>query len=338
MGATTVESFKRSDVPSALLGKASLPRLTFFAACDWSVIILSALAMQRTSVFFFPVWILLIAGRIHAFGVLIHDLTHAGLKRKSFTVRVFEVLVGYPIGTTIDAMAYHHIRHHQNTLFENDPYFKINKKCTGIRRVILTLKKGPLFIPFWITRSFVGIFATFIPGIRTFYARTFLQDVSGRDLSQSAEVVRCAREDIPIALFHAAVFLLAVTTFPFLFYCYYAALPVAGTFCIYRLLIEHEYDIQSERSTYALIESTFDHHTHPLERLFIGPRNIGFHCIHHIHPGVGLHHLPALRDWYLAHCPPYADRYRVPTAWNWKQDLFGGINGGVTSPTEPSAD
>jgi fatty acid desaturase len=75
-----------------------------------------------------------------------------------------------------------------------------------------------------------------------------------------------------------------------------------------------------------MIESTFDHHTNAIEKILIGPHNIGFHCVHHIHPNVGLHSLPNLRDWYLKNSKQYQDKYLIRKKLNWKQDLFGGIN------------
>ncbi|MBY0412646.1 MAG: fatty acid desaturase, partial [Bdellovibrionales bacterium] len=216
--------------------------------------------------------------------------------------------------------------HHRDTLKDNDPYYNINKKCIGVVRFWLTMKKGLFFVPFWITRTFVAPFALVFPKVRTPYARIFLQDVSGKDLSTDKEVITCAKEDLPIMLLHMTLFTLAFTKFEFLFYSYYYVIPIGGVFCIYRLLIEHEYNIVKDRSVYTMIESTFDHHMNVIERFFVGPHNIGFHCVHHIHPHVGLHQLPKLRKWYLENSLQYQEKYLAPKKLTWKQDLFGGIN------------
>lgn len=230
-------------------------------------------------------------------------------QNRPWTWRVLEVMVGYPIGSTINAMAYHHLRHHRNTLIEGgDPYFNYNKKCSGWRQFVLTFKKGPLFVPFWIVRGYVGVFAYFIPRLRTPYARIFLQDISGKDLSHSEEVKTCCREDIYMSLFHSA--LIAYTNYnPTFFYLYYVALPVGGVFCIYRLLIEHTYDLVEDRSVYTMIECTSDHHLGWYGKMLFGPHKIGFHCMHHIHPQVGFNKLPALRNWYLENSAQYSGKY-----------------------------
>ncbi|MFA6236577.1 MAG: fatty acid desaturase [Bacteriovorax sp.] len=322
----TVETFKRQDVPAELLIGPSIRNLYFYTAVDWSVIVLCWYLLMNTTPYLYPLWIIIVAGRLHSFGVILHDVSHLNLANKTFHMRMLEILTGYVIGTSANAMAYHHIRHHRHTLKQNDPYFSINKRCIGVLRFWLTFKKGLFFVPFWITRSFVGVLAIFIPQLRTPYARIFLQDISGKDLSQDAEVITCAKEDIPVACFHSVLLYLALTKFQFLIYGYYYAIPVAGVFCIYRLLIEHEYNIVKDRSIYTMIESTFDHHLGFLERILIGPRNIGFHCIHHIHPQVGLHALPKLRKWYLENSLQYQQKYNAPKSWNWRQDLFGGIH------------
>ncbi|GAB4409396.1 MAG: hypothetical protein OHK0056_11360 [Bacteriovoracaceae bacterium] len=308
MGQRVLETFKRSDVPAELLKSPNLTLLTKDLIVDYFIIIVSMIALFNTHEYLYPLWIMIIAGRFHALGVILHDLSHLNLKNKSWQFRILEIFSGYPIGTSANAMAYHHLRHHRHTLMNQDPYFNINKKCTGFKRFLLTFKKGLFFVPFWITRSFVGLFASFIPGLRTFYARVFLQDVSGQNLSRDSEVISCAKEDIPLAFCHLLLIFLS-TRFDFLLYSYYAALPIAGIFCIYRLLIEHEYDIYPNKNVYTLLESTFDHHTGLWGKFFFGPHKIGHHCMHHIHPNVGLHYLPRLRQWYLQNCSFYQDSY-----------------------------
>lgn len=265
--------------------------------------------IYTTPTLFYPIWILVIAGRLHGFGVLLHDLSHLNLKDKSIKMRILEVLTGYIIASSANAMAYHHIRHHRHTLMANDPYFDLNKKCSGFERIVLTFKKGLFFVPFWMARSYLSPFALLFPRLRNFYGRIFLQDVSGEDLTNSAEIKTCLLEDIPIACFHLALLFLTIFKYSFLFYYYYVAIFPAGVFCIYRLLIEHEYDLVPNKNVYTMIESTYDHHMSFFDRILIGPRNIGFHCMHHIHPNVGLHALPRLQKWYLENSEQYKQKY-----------------------------
>lgn len=321
-----LQSFKRPDVPKELLAGPSVPTLFFYVFFDWAIIIAASILMLNTTAYLYPLWVIIIAGRLHGLGVVLHELCHMNTNKKTFSVRILEVLSGYIIGSSANAMAYHHIPHHRNTLRDNDPYYKINKKCTGLRRFFLSITKGMFFVPFWLTRTIVAPFALMFAKVRTPYARIFMQDVSKTDLSQSREVILCAKEDIPILLFHLLLLYLTITKFEFLIYCYYLVIPVAGIFCIYRLLIEHEYDIVENKSTYSMIECTFDHHTNLIERCFIGPHHIGHHCMHHIHPKAGLHVLPKLKKWYLENSKQYQRKYLAPQRPTWKEELFGGIH------------
>lgn len=315
MSERVLRSFKRSDVPGQYKVAPDLRYLYAYACIDYGIIISCLYLIFNTPAAYYPLWVVLIAGRLNAFGVILHDLSHLNLKNKKLSYRILEVLIGYPIGTTINAMAYHHLRHHRNTLMADDPYYKINKKCSPLKRILLTFKKGLLFVSFWIVRGFIGSIAYYVPAVRTQYARIFLQDVSGQDLTHHPEVIQCAKEDRYQAFFHTVLILLA-TQFSVLFYTYYIILPIAGIFCIYRLLVEHEYDIVKDRSVYTMIESTFDHHLSFWGEIFFAPRNIGYHCMHHIHPNVGLHKLPELRQWYLDNCNEYRSRYSEETEDN----------------------
>jgi fatty acid desaturase len=303
-----LKSFKRSDVPRELLGGADIKKLYQYTAIDLGIIIICWYLMFNTPAYLYPLWGIIIAGRFHAFGVILHDLAHMNVKNKNWKWRILEILIGYPIGTTINAMAYHHNRHHRNTLMDNDPYFKINKKCSTAKRVILAFGKGIIFVPFWITRSYVGTIATYVPALRPFYAKIFLQDVNQEDWANHAETIECCREDRWQALFHT---ILIALTFKYeaILYGYYYLMPIGGIFCIWRLLVEHEYDIVEDRSIYTMIECTFDHHLDFVGQILFAPRNIGYHCMHHIHPAVGLHNLPKLRTWYLENCYSYAKQF-----------------------------
>lgn len=144
----TLQSFKRQDVPSEFLIGPSIFRLYLDLAFDWAVVIVSCYLMMNTTAYLYPLWAMIIAGRLHAFGVILHDVCHMNLNKKTIHIRILEIFSGYIIGKSANAMAYHHIRHHRDTLKDNDPYYNINKKCIGITRFWLTMKKGLFFCSF----------------------------------------------------------------------------------------------------------------------------------------------------------------------------------------------
>ena len=102
-------------VPKELLATPTTFTLIRYALSDWSIIAAIWLLAPHTPGAFYPLWVVLLAGRIHALGVVLHDAIHIPRGPKTPALRVCEILAGYPIGSTINAMRYHHLRHHART-------------------------------------------------------------------------------------------------------------------------------------------------------------------------------------------------------------------------------
>jgi fatty acid desaturase len=296
----------RDRVPRALLVKPRVERLLSVAAGDWAVIGLAWAAMAWG-----PAWLgvvagVVVAGRIHAFGVILHDAAHLPLRGKSARVRLLEAMCGYPLATTLDAMRYHHLRHHRDNGMPTDPYFKAGVEE---RPALYTLNvlRGLALMPFWTVRVWFGLAAWALPRLRTSYARVFLQDRSGADLSDSREVLGCARAELGQALFQAVVVAAAFVSVKAVFFGFVLPAVLAGVLAAWRLLQEHRYTPNTDRRVATTLATTRDHHlTGPFTWL-LAPHHIGYHVTHHLHPQVGFDHLPALREWYRANEPAYPE-------------------------------
>src|SRR5205823_15006500 len=85
--------------------------------------------------------------------------------QKSPTIRLIELLAGYPIGTTVEAMRYHHLTHHCDLGLHNDPYLKT---CVGEsrRRVWIMTLRYFLLVPLWVLRGATAADAGYLPGLR----------------------------------------------------------------------------------------------------------------------------------------------------------------------------
>jgi fatty acid desaturase len=188
-------------LPIELLGTASVPRLILLALADWVAVSAIWILAPRTPSWTYPIWIFLLAGRFHALGVVLHDAVHMPQTRKTFAVRVLEIMAGYPIGSTIEAMRYHHLRHHRDLGLSGDPYLKPWVGKGEFRFWVVSLGYL-LLVPLWILRGFYGFAAASVVKLRHSYGRLFLQDRSGDDLTKSAEVIACAREDRWQSLFY----------------------------------------------------------------------------------------------------------------------------------------
>ena len=84
-------SFKRSDVPKEMLQGPDLVQISLHTLVDWVIVLCCYYLMFNTSEYLMPLWILLIAGRFHAFGVLIHDLSHLNPKQKPIIFLSFKI-------------------------------------------------------------------------------------------------------------------------------------------------------------------------------------------------------------------------------------------------------
>ena len=91
------------DVPAELLAGARVSRLIRYALGDWLIIGTVWLAAPYAPAAFYPLWLVMVAGRIHALGVVLHEAVHLQT-RKTVGLRLLEFLAGYPVGSTIDAM------------------------------------------------------------------------------------------------------------------------------------------------------------------------------------------------------------------------------------------
>lgn len=302
---------RRSNVPRALLRRSSLRGLLRMALEEWAVIALCWLVLLRVPnvavPWLYPMLCLVLAGRFHALGVLLHDASHMALRRKSVLAFAVEALCGYPVASTIDAMRYHHLRHHRESGMETDPYFKDGSQSAWWWS--LNVARGALLIPFWTVRASVGAFALGIPLLRNFYGRVFLQDRTKRDLTESAELIACARAEIG-QIIGQALIVLVILRWPLAAALGYGIpITLAGILSARRLLLEHTYERTADRRPETIIATTRDNHVDWLGGLLLAPRNVGCHIVHHLHPHVGLEHLPRLRDWYREH---YRELYPVP--------------------------
>jgi fatty acid desaturase len=298
----------RSAVPRELLVPASRSGLLRMAVEEWLMLGAIWTAMAHAPWWLYPVLALLAAGRFHALGILMHDCSHMPLRGKDLRIRLLELLCAYPVATTLDAMRYHHVRHHRDSGMASDPYFKPDIEGRPWRYALNVLR-GLVLIPFWMVRVPVGLLAAIAPGARNVYGRVWLQDRSGQDLGRSRELVQCARAELGQALAQALLVALALAWPRAIVWGYLVPVTITGLLSAWRLLQEHNYVCARDRRIETILATTNDHHIGWWDALVLAPRNIGYHVVHHLHPQVGLEALPALRRWYLEH---HASAYPRP--------------------------
>jgi fatty acid desaturase len=295
-------ALSRASAPRDLLRTPTLGGLLRLALIEWAGIAIAWYAMWVLPAFCYPLLALFVGGRLHALGVILHDFTHMPLRARSVTGTLVEILSGYPIATTMLAMRYHHLRHHRDSGMPSDPYFK--RRLGPVMYTLIWLRHI-LLIPFWTLRPVVGLLSLAFPKLRNVYAKAWLQDRSGLDVTHSADVIACAKAELGQFVFQAIV-IAALVVFPSEVWFFYLLPAVAaGLLAGYRVLREHDYAPTIDRKITTIMRTTNDHGRSILGHLFTAPRHIGYHVVHHIHPQVRLQDLPALRRWYRQEYPQY---------------------------------
>lgn len=300
-----VEALSRAEVPRELLVAHAPSELLRFAAFEWAVMIACWIGMATLPWWTYAALMPIVAGRLHALGVILHDAGHQPLRGKPPAMRALEILAGFPLLTTLNAMRYHHLRHHRDNGMPSDPYFKAGLEGRPWLYFV-QVARGAVLVTFWGTRPIVAVLALASPRMRVAYARVFLQDKSTDDLAASREVLDCAKADLGQIVAQIGLLGLVIVAPGAVVFGWYIPSIVAGLLAAWRLLEEHDYRPATDRRVSTLLATTRDHHlAGPLDRLILAPRNIGHHVVHHLHPQVGLAHLPALRAWWVARHPSY---------------------------------
>ena len=294
----------RPPVPRELLRRSTAAGLIAVALGDLAVAAVAWVGMATLPGWSYPLLVVVVAGRLHGLGVVCHDACHLPLRRKGLAARLLELVCAYPLATTLDAMRYHHLRHHRDNGLPGDPYFKAGAwRSRG--RFALLVARGALLLPAWAVRAPFGAAAWVAPALRGAYGRVFLQDASGGDLRRSREVARCAREELGLLVFLGVAGALAWRWPMAALLGYGVPATLASLLGAYRLLREHDYEPNADRTLETLLRSTYDHDLGWLGEALLAPHAVGCHLVHHLHPQVGLRHLRAVRGWYVEHWAPY---------------------------------
>lgn len=294
------------------------------ALYDWSIILATWLALYMASPNFFvfvPLYLLsllILAGRFHALGVVLHDAIHSAeiFRRQS---RWLAIIAGYPIATTPEAMRFHHLCHHRSFGTLGDPY---RKDGPAWKAWIVTSLKGGLLVFAWSVRPFVGLAVQLTRKLESLslaekllrvYARGFLQAES-LDRKTRDEVEACLRAETGQAIFLIAISGLTSFQSAWMVAAYWLPLWLAGFINVWRVYLEHDQSFhrvgelgsddagesgplrgQVWQATRSLALNRW---VRPF-RWFLAPRNIGYHQAHHLFPTARQQDLPRIHfEWH----------------------------------------
>lgn len=245
-------------------------------ALDWAVIV----AVIAFSEWMGTLWALILAwvvigGRQHALGVLIHDFAHYRfISNKNLSEWVGDALLAWPLLTFVDGYRRNHLAHHRYMNTEKDPDWRIK---LGTRH--FTFPQTWQYAIMNLLGYLVGISS--YRDMKSLIAR--LSDDEGRP--KNYQLKRFA--------FYFAVAVVLTLTDAWYGFALYWMVPFFTFFLMFlyiRSVAEHfgsmDYatELGSARTVYPYL----------WERAFFAPHNVNYHLDHHLYPSVPFYNLPKL--------------------------------------------
>ena len=249
-------------------------RTTMALALDWLVIA----AAITTSVLSESSWVyalalLVIAGRMHALAVLIHDFAHyRWIKNKVVSEWVGDLFLAWPLMTTVDGYRQNHLAHHRHTNTESDPDFRDRLGVPAFTFPKSWHQLAMIFVGYALVfRSILDIMGF----LRRFEARP----------SSGYTSARIGFYIVVIAFFWAidavqGLFWYWMLPFLTLFFAIMYVRSVAEHFGS----MDYGHELTGTRTVIP----------HMWEKAIFAPHNVNYHLDHHLYPSVPYYNLPQL--------------------------------------------
>lgn len=264
------------------LFKTSAVRHALAMLLDWIMIFAAiALCLRYFNALTYFLAVLLIGARMHALAILMHDATHFRfLKDRKWNDIITNLVVMYPIFSSIETYRRNHLAHHQHLNTEEDPDWvaKLGK------RAFTFPKSKSEFI--WTVLSYLTLVQGFLDAI--WFLKRFGSG-GGESGSKKSGTPR-----LRIA-FYIVLFTLLTIQGWWGYYLIFWIVPYLSTFFMYqyiRSVAEHFGELSYDH----LLTSTRSVRANRLEKLLLAPHNVGYHLEHHLYPGVPFYHLPKLHQ------------------------------------------
>jgi len=246
---------------------------------DWAIIAAAIGLSEWTDSWL--VWLAavpVIAGRMHALAALMHDFAHYRfIAEKKLSDAVGNLVLAWPIGTTVAGYRRNHLAHHNYTNTGRDPDWVVK---LGTREFSFPQEMRFALLNF--LGYFVGVSS--LRDMRTAFQRMRDDDVSPW------------RQKLARLGFYGAIAAALTVTGTWAEFALYWAVPYVTLFFLFlyvRSVAEHFGETMEATSE---LNGTRTVLPHFWERWFFCPRNLNYHLDHHLYPSVPFYNLPALHE------------------------------------------
>lgn len=264
---------------------------------DW-VVIVAAISISEyfTNPVTYILAVLIIGGRMHGLGVLMHEFAHYRFTSdRKLSDSIGNLLAAWPIGTTVNSYRLNHLAHHQHTNTDKDPDWVAK---LGVAKFTFPQK----------VRRVLAVVAGYVIAVESIIdLRSILGRVNNADADNGMSKI--AR-----LIFYATAAAILTWTGSWTGFLMYWLVPYLTAFMFFlyvRGVAEHfgsmNYDIE--------LGSTRSVTPHFWERLFFCPHNINYHLEHHLFPGVPFYNLPALQNLLLTD-PKYREKAHLTRGYS----------------------
>jgi fatty acid desaturase len=248
-------------------------------AWNWCIILLTVYLCQTFTFWLYPMAVIVIGARMHALAILMHDATHYRfLKNRKWNDLISNMVIMYPLFTSIEKYRANHLRHHQhlNTMEDPDWVAKLTNRAFHFPKTKAS---------FLLT---IGSYLTFYQGILD--ALWFLQRFGSSTKKETGS--RVVHKALPICFYLVLFSFLSLAGLwqSFILFWVFPYLTSFFMFQYIRSVAEHFGELAYEDD----LSSTRTIITNPIEKFFIAPHQVSYHLEHHLYPGVPFYHLPEL--------------------------------------------
>lgn len=261
-------------------------------AADWAIIAAAITASEIAgNIFVYLTAVAVIAGRMHAFGCLVHEAAHYRIIRnRGLSDWMGDLLLAWPMLATVDGYRQNHLAHHQHANSDDDPDWTAK------------LGMAQFTFPQKVARGVIQLLGYLVAVNSVRDMVHMAKRMSKND--RSTRGYKMLRFGFYVAA--AAVFSVLGIWREFALYW---LVPFFTVFCLFlyvRSVAEHfgsmDYsdELTSSRTVYP----------HAWEKLFFAPHNINYHLEHHLYPGVPFYNLPELHA-ILMRNRAYADKAHI---------------------------
>lgn len=246
---------------------------------NWLIILFVIYTFQRMSIIWlYPLAVIIIGARIHALTILMHDATHFRfLKIRKWNDWISNVLIMYPIFTSIERYRANHLKHHQHLNTDHDPDW------------VAKLTKREFHFPKTKTRFLFTLCSYLVLYQGILDALWFVKRYGnkGEESGKSSE-----NKSVKIGFYIILVLILTIFGL-WKYYLLFWIIPYLTSFFMFqyiRSVAEHygELAYEDDLSSSRTVKPTM------FEKFFVAPHYVGYHIEHHLFPGVPFYNLPKL--------------------------------------------